>query len=117
MLNSVLAVKFEFEEMTDEDADEERQELIGRRPEDPNPAQLFKTFKRRWLVLLLFSLLSFLQVSFPEPVENPKFGNVFFFLYSYFLPALVYESAEQKPKHCQTWNFQQALVIGKKSYT
>ena len=69
MLNSILPVKFEIEEMTDEeDGDEERQELIGRRPEDPNPAQLFKTFKRRWLVLLLFSSLSFLQVSFPVQV-------------------------------------------------
>ena len=48
--------------MTNEDGDE-RQELLGqhRRSEDTNPAQ-FKTFKRRWLVLLLFSSLSFLQV-------------------------------------------------------
>ena len=55
--------------MTNEDGDE-RQELLGqhRRSEDPNPVQ-FKTFKRRWLVLLLFSSLSFLQVRFPVRVE------------------------------------------------
>ena len=47
--------------MTNED-DEERQELIGYH--EGHPSVEFKTFKRRWLVLLLFSSLSFLQVSY-----------------------------------------------------
>ena len=60
-LDSILPLK--FEEMSDEDAEEERQGLIGNHLQEVSTQQ-FKTFKRRWIVLLLFSSLSFLQVKF-----------------------------------------------------
>ena len=61
-LDSILPLKFE-EIMSDEDAEEERQGLIGNHLQGVSTQQ-FKIFKRRWIVLLLFSSLSFLQVKF-----------------------------------------------------
>ena len=62
LFSSVLPLK--FEEMSDEDSEEERQGLIGNHLQGVSTQQQFKTFKRRWIVLLLFSSLSFLQVKF-----------------------------------------------------
>ena len=58
--------------MTDEDTDEERQVLIGNGEgsEPMEPTVQFKTYKRRWLVLLLFSSLSFLQVEFALRIDQ-----------------------------------------------